>query len=489
MSASVPNADPRLFNPDLAPIPRASRDWTWLNMATVWMGMVHNVVAYEAAGGLMELGFSAWQALLATAIADAVLFVAMTLGARPGVEHGLPFCVLIRAAFGPRGAQIPVVLRGFVAMFWYSVQIYAGADAIDAVLSGLVPGWATPGSMMSANVAGLSLHLAIALAIFFAIHAVVVSHGVHRIRNFELVAGPLVIVIGAIATVWGLRVLHGLGPLFRMPSHLNGPHPWLTFAVGVTGMIGVWSSFAVNIPDLARFCRSERDQFIGQLVGLPVTQLVFMMMSVITTSASVAIFGHPIWDPMQLLLALHQRVLLVFGGATVVLATLSVNVAANIMPAAYDFLNIAPRLLRFPTAAMTVMIGGLLLMPWLWFRDAASIFRILGGLAALLGPVTGILLADHYLVRRGTLDTAALYRFDGIYAGHGGWNPAGLGAFAAGSVAALVGLVVPALAVLYDFSWFIGIAVAGSAYVLLAPSRRPGALPLDPARTSSPGPA
>ena len=489
MSASVPNADPRLFNPDLAPIHRAQRDWSWVNMATVWMGMVHNVVAYEAAGGLMELGFSAWQALLATAIADAVLFVAMTLGARPGVAYGLPFCVLIRAAFGPRGAQIPVVLRGFVAMFWYSVQIYAGADAIDAVLSGLVPGWTAPGSMLSANIAGLSLHLAIALAMFFAIHAVVVGHGVHRIRNFELIAGPLVIVIGAIATVWGLRVLHGLGPLFRMPSHLSGPHPWLTFAIGVTGMIGVWSSFAVNIPDLARFCRSERDQFIGQLVGLPATQLVFMMMSVITTSASVAMFGHPIWDPMQLLLALHQRVLLVFGGATVVLATLSVNVAANIMPAAYDFLNIAPRLLRFPTAAMAVMVGGLLLMPWLWFRDAASIFRILGGLAALLGPVTGILLADHYLVRRGALDIAALYRFDGIYAGRGGWNLAGLGAFAAGSVAALVGLFVPALAVMYDFSWFIGIAVAGSAYVLLAPARRPGALPLDPARTSSPGPA
>ncbi len=469
----IPDADPRLYNPDLAPIPRERRDWSWVNMATVWMGMVHNVVAYEAAGGLMELGFSAWQALLATAIADAVLFVAMTLGARPGVAYGLPFCVLIRAAFGPRGAQIPVVLRGFVAMFWYSVQIYAGADAIDAVLSGLVPGWTAPGWIpMSANVAGLSLHLALALALFFAIHAIIVGHGVHRIRNFELVAGPLVIVVGAIATVWGLRVLHGLGPLFRMPSHLSGPHPWLTFAVGVTGMIGVWSSFAVNIPDLARFCRSERDQFIGQLVGLPVTQLVFTMMSVITTSASVAMFGHAIWDPMQLLLALHQRVLLVLGGATVVLATLSVNVAANIMPAAYDFLNIAPRLLRFPTAAMAVMVGGLLLMPWLWFRDAAGIFRILGGLAALLGPVTGILLADHYLVRRGALDTAALYRFDGIYAGRGGWNPAGLGAFAAGSIAALVGLVVPALAVLYDFSWFIGIAVAGSVYVRLAATER-----------------
>ncbi len=476
---SVPGADPALFNPDLAPIERARRDWSWINMATVWMGMVHNVVAYEAAGGLMGLGLSAAQALAATAIADIVLFAAMIGGARPGVAYGIPFCVLIRAAFGPRGAQIPVVLRGFVATFWYAVQIYAGAEAIDAVLTGLFPAW----TRLAFPVAGLALNVAVSLALFFALHALVVSHGVHRIRNFELVAGPLVIVVGAVATVWGLGVLHGLGPLFRMPSHLTGPHPWLTFAIGVTGMIGVWSSFAVNIPDLARFCRSERDQVLGQLVGLPITQIVFTCMSVITTSASVALFGHPIWDPMQLLFALHGRVLLVVGGTTVALATLSVNVAANIMPAAYDLLNVAPRRFRFGTAALAVMVGGLGLMPWLWFRDAAGIFRILGGLAALLGPVTGILLADHFLVRRGALDVAALYRFDGPYAGRGGWNLAGLGAFAAGSGAALAGLVVPSLAVFYDFSWFIGIAVAGAVYVAVATSapvssrREPGCTP------------
>ncbi len=465
-----PSPDPGLYNADLAPVPQARRDWSWVNMSTVWMGMVHNVVAYEAAAGLMALGLDAVQALLAVALAYGLLFLAMWFNARPGTRYGIPFCVLIRSSFGPSGAQLPVLLRGFCAIFWFAVQGYAGSQAIDAILGTLIPAWAA----LTTPLLGLAIKGWLALALFWGLHAWIVSHGVHRIRNFELFAGPLVILVGLLATAWGLHVAHGLGPLFAQPSRLHGGRAWLTFAVGVTGMIGMWSTFAVNIPDLSRFVRSERDQALGQLVGLPVTAIVFTAMSVITTSATILRFGHPIWDPVALLLALHRPAVLLLGGATILVATLSVNVAANIMPAAYDLVNLLPRRLNFNSASLLVLGLGLLFAPWLWFRDAGSIFAVLGAIGGLLGPVTGIMLADFYLVRRQHLAVGELYARHGRYRASGGWNLAGIAAFLIGGVAALAGSVVPALAALGAFSWFIGIVGGAAVYAALA-RRVPGA--------------
>ncbi len=462
--------DPGLYNADLAPVPQPMRDWSWINMSTVWMGMVHNVVAYEAAAGLMALGLDAAQALLAVAVAYGLLFLAMWFNARPGTRYGIPFCVLIRSSFGPAGAQLPVLLRGFCAIFWFAVQGYAGSQAIDAILGTLIPAWAA----LTAPVLGLAIKGWLAVALFWGLHAWIVSHGVHRIRNFELFAGPLVIAVGLLATLWGLHVAHGLGPLFAQSSRLHGGHAWLTFAVGVTGMIGIWSTFAVNIPDLSRFVRSERDQAIGQLVGLPLTAIVFTAMSVITTSATILRFGHPIWDPVTLLLALHRPAVLLLGGATILVATLSVNVAANIMPAAYDLVNLLPRRLNFNSASLLVLGLGLLFAPWLWFHDAGSIFAVLGAIGGLLGPVTGIMLADFYLVRRQHLAVGELYSRHGRYRGRGGWNLAGVAALLIGGAAALIGSVVPALAALGAFSWFIGIAVGAATYAVFA-RRLPGA--------------
>ena len=477
--------DPGLYNADLAPVPQAKRDWSWVNMSTVWMGMVHNVVAYEAAAGLMALGLSAWQALLAVAVAYLLLFLAMWFNARPGTRYGIPFCVLIRSSFGPRGAQIPVVIRGFCAIFWFAVQGYAGSQAIDAIIGTLVPAW----SHLSTPILGMALKGWIAVALFWGLHAWIVSHGVHRIRNFELVAGPLVILVGVLATTWGLHVTHGLGPLFAQPSRLHGGHAWFTFAVGVTGMIGIWSTFAVNIPDLSRFVRSERDQVIGQLVGLPITAIVFTAMSVITTSATIVKFGHPIWDPVTLLLALHQPLILLLGGATIIIATLSVNVAANIMPAAYDLVNLMPRRLNFRSASLLVLGIGLLFAPWMWFKDADSIFKVLGAIGGLLGPVTGIMLVDFYLIRRQHLAVDELYSHDGRYQSRGGWNPAGIIALLLGGFAALIGSVVPALATLGAFSWFIGVGVGALTYAALAqrPMTMPGKAGPATARGAPPG--
>ena len=206
--------DAGLYNPDLAPVEKTKRRWTWINFSTVWMGMVHNIVAYETAAALMSQGFSVTQALMAIVLANVVLVVALWINGVAGAKYGLPFPVLVRAAFGYRGAQIPVMLRAFVAIFWFAVQSYAGSLAINALFGVFIPGWANLGHV---SLVGLPVNVGIAFLLFWILHAVIISHGMDRIRHFELWAGPMVIIMGLIAVGWAVSSAHGVGPLFAQP--------------------------------------------------------------------------------------------------------------------------------------------------------------------------------------------------------------------------------------------------------------------------------
>ncbi|GAA3317257.1 hypothetical protein GCM10020331_015450 [Ectobacillus funiculus] len=65
---------------------RKKRNWSWINFSTVWMGMVHNIVAYETAGSLLGLGMSVWQALGTVIVANIVLIMAMWLNGVAGAK-------------------------------------------------------------------------------------------------------------------------------------------------------------------------------------------------------------------------------------------------------------------------------------------------------------------------------------------------------------------------------------------------------------------
>jgi NCS1 family nucleobase:cation symporter-1 len=455
--------DPQLYNEDLRPAAAEERTWTWLNYSTVWMGMVHNIVAYITAASLLELGMSAGQAILTVVTANVFLIAAMCLNSVAGAKYGLPFPVLIRAAFGPRGAQIPVVVRAAVAMFWFAVQTYAGSVAVNAIIGALFGGWKS----LDGQFLGMAANNWISFAIFWALHLIVINHGMARVKFFELWAGPLVIVMMLALVVWAITKAHGLGPLFDRPSKVHGAAFWTLFGTSVTGLIGTWSTLVLNIPDFTRFSRSQRDQVIGQTIGLPITTVLFAFMSILITSGTVVAFGKPIADPVQLLIAFDNPFVLFFGGVALLIATLSVNIAANVVSPAYDLVNLFPRRLSFVRAGMISTVLSVVFVPWLWFDQAERVYNVLNVIGGALGPVAGIMLADFFFVRGRRYDLDSFYRRDGEYAYAGGWNPRALIALAVGLMCGLIGHIVPSLHSLNDYSWFIGLGIGGLAYLAL----------------------
>src|SRR5438045_3351069 len=95
-----------LYNPDLAPVPPARRNWTTYNYAALWISMAHCIPTYMMAGTLLAVGMNWWQALVTIALGNLIVLVPILLNAHPGTKYGIPFPVLARASFGTIGANI-----------------------------------------------------------------------------------------------------------------------------------------------------------------------------------------------------------------------------------------------------------------------------------------------------------------------------------------------------------------------------------------------
>jgi nucleobase:cation symporter-1, NCS1 family len=161
----------------------------------------------------------------------------------------------------------------------------------------------------------------------------------------------------------------------------------------------------------------------------------------------------------------------------ILLATLNVNIGANVVSPANDFSNLWPRRISFRAGGVITCFMGIALMPWKLLADYNTfIIGWLGGYAAFLGPVAGIMICDYFVVRRRVLQVDDLYLRGGIYEYSSGFNWRAVLALALGAGTALVGLEVPSMRFLYDYSWFVGFAVSFVVYYAMMKFYRPAVL-------------
>jgi NCS1 family nucleobase:cation symporter-1 len=197
---------------------------------------------------------------------------------------------------------------------------------------------------------------------------------------------------------------------------------------------------------------------------------VFAAMGVMITSATAIIYGQAIWDPVQLVGKFTSPVIVAVSMFTVVVATIAVNIAANVVSPANDFANAFPRFISFKTGGLITGLIGIAIQPWRLLADPNGyIFTWLLGYSGGLGSIAGVLIADYWLVRRRELHLEDLYLADGEYRG---WNWKAIGATALGCALAWIGLIMPMFKPLYDYAWFVGFFAAGGAYAALMMPRR-----------------
>ena len=448
--------DPELYNEDLAPVPLEKRTWGTYNYAALWVAMSVCIPTYMLASGLIAGGMSWWQAIGTILLGNLIVLVPMLLNAHAGTKYGIPFPVFVRASFGVKGANVPAVLRALVACGWFGIQTWIGGQAIFSMLKILSPGLPDYG-------------IWICFFAFWLVNMAVIWKGIETIRFLEGVSAPFMLVVGLVLLFWITGKAGGLGPVLSAPSKFHSTDAFLKFFIpSLTGMVGFWATVALNIPDFTRYAKSQRAQMVGQALGLPAAMTLYSFIGVAVTSASVVIFGEPIWDPVALLGRFHQPVVASFALVALLIATLNTNVAANVVSPSNDFSNLNPRLISFRTGGMITGVVGVMMMPWKLLSDfSAYIFGWLVGYSGLLGPIAGVMIADYFLIRGQALNVTDLYRRGGLYEYRNGFNYKAIVALAAGIAVALVGLAVPSLRWLYDYAWFVGFFAAGGVYTLL----------------------
>ena len=254
--------------------------------------------------------------------------------------------------------------------------------------------------------------------------------------------------------------------MLSTPSQFHSTHAFLiVFFPSLTAMVGNRAKIALNHPDFTRYSKSQTAQAWGQAFGLPVAMTLYTFVGISVTSASAVLFGHPIWNPILLIGAFHQPVVAFVALIAILIATLNVNIGANVVSPSNDFSNLYPRLISFRTGGLITGFLGLAMCPWkLLATPDAYIFGWLVGYSGLLGPVAGIMVSDYFLIRKTVLDVNSLYHREGIYHYAKGINPRAIIALVLGVAIALVGLVVSPLHFLYDYAWFVGFFTSGILY-------------------------
>ncbi|HEX4146074.1 MAG TPA: NCS1 family nucleobase:cation symporter-1 [Pirellulales bacterium] len=473
----------KYFSRDLAPISAAGRKWGTRDLAMLWISMAACIPTYMLASSLIEMGMDWRQAVTTIFLGNCIVLVPMIMNAHAGTRYGIPFPVYCRAAFGVRGANVPALMRALVACGWFGIQTWIGGMALHTLLAVELPAWTTtrelPGLEISAS------QLACFLA-FWLVNVLVVWRGMESIRLLLNIKAPLLIVLGLMLLAWAYHQAGGFGPILSQPSQFAAGQPkegqfWKFFFPALTANVSFWATLSLNIPDFSRFAYSQRDQVLGQVLGLPGTMGLYSFIGVAVTSATTVIYGAPIWDPVKLLTKFSSPLTLVFAMFALCLATLATNIAANVVGPANDFAHLWPKRISFRAGGLITGLLGILIQPWRLLANAeVYIDKWLIGYSLLLGACGGVLIADYFFIRRTRLDLAGLYRAHGPYWYRGGWNPWALVALAAGIAPCLPGFAVAAGLVdaaeagvadlwiqLYSYAWFVSFAISLVSYVVL----------------------
>ena len=468
--------DPRLYNEDLAPTMPAQRTWSTYNYIALWFSMSMEVTTYMLAASLIAGGMNWKQAVGTILLGNLIVLIPMLLNAHAGAKYGIPFPVFVRASFGPVGANIPAMLRAIVACGWFGIQSWIGGQAIAAMVAVLWPQAEHMPSVTWACFLG-----------FWALNMFVVWRGVESIRFLQSFSAPLMLVMSLTLLFWMLHKAGGFGPMLAAPSMFKTSASfWHFFFPSLTAMVGYWATLSLNIPDFTRYSKNQESQIVGQAIGLPVAMTLYSFIGIAVTSASTVVFGQPVWNPVTLLGKFHQPWIAFLGMVGLLIATLNVNIAANVVSPSNDFSNLAPKLISFRTGGLITGFLGLAMMPWKLMATFGSyVFGWLVGYSGLLGPVAGIMVTDYFLIRGTHLDSYSLYRRGGIYEYKNGLNPAAIVALVLGVAAALVGRFVPRVAFLYDYAWFVGFFLSGAIYYLMMFRAQVSEVRLVPAATDA----
>ena len=457
----------KYYNEDLAPTPISERTWSTYHIAMLWVGMSVCIPSFTMASSLVALGLSPWMSVFNVALGNILILIPIQLNSHAGTKYGLPFPVFARLAFGPIGAHLPSLSRALTACGWNAIQSWIGGAAVVSLVASFAPAF---GQMAAAPFIGFG--------IFLFITWFITVMGSESIKYLEAVGSPILILLTVMLFVWSIALASGagfsFGDLLKAHTDIEAVNASGGFAYvflgGLTANIAFWATMALNIPDFSRYAKSQKAQFRGQLYGMPVMMALCAFVGAIFAQSTKLAMGTAMFDPTTVLPLIQNGFIQFLVSVGVIIATLTTNIAANVVAPANGFSNVSPKRISYKIGVTVACLLAILYRPWWIFGGAgAYIFGWLNTYGGILAPVAAIFIADYYVVKKRNIDVMALFQGkEGRYWYQSGWNIKALIAWVLGFILPTMGnLGVGSLKWIAANGYIFGFVVAFIIYVLL----------------------
>ena len=393
-----------IYTDDTKPIHGNQREWGSWDIAALWIGIRVSIPVYMLASGLIASGMNWWQSILVIVLGHTIVIIPATLLGHAGTKYGISYPLLSKLIFGPKGNIFPTMVRAFLGCFWFGIQCWIGGMAVDSLIAAIIPNWAQ-----------ISGHLFICYGIFLLMNVYIAYTGSRAVKYMESYAAPVLIVMGLAVIVWAYKVSGGFGNLLAHSVAQGGKNNfWELFFPSLTAMIAFDGTIALNISDFTRHAKTQKAQITGQFIGAPVMTAFIVFVGICGTVASAISFGSPIWNPAELVSKFKNPLIVILFSIFIILATLTTNVAANLVPPGIIFSNLFSKFLTYKKSIIIVGFLAIVAQPWRVLENPNNyIYEVNGALATFLGPMAGIYLASYWLEYKSEIELVDLYRVDG----------------------------------------------------------------------------
>lgn len=464
-------------NEFLEPVPQYSKErkWEWFSILGFWIAEAMSISMYQVASSSITAGLSPGLAVCAVVVGHIIVSIPAMLTAMIGAKYGIGFPMMMRFTGGAApffdGSKILVAIRGAVCVIWCGTQTYQGGLCVQSMLEAIWPSFnnfpnhlPTSGGVTSAQLLCFFLFAIFQLPVLYL--------NVNQLRILFLVKIIVLPIFGIVLFGWAVGAAHGFGPIFDQKSNTGSTPLAVVFFRCTVSAIGPKATLALNIADFTRYAKKPKQVWWPQFIGLVILVSLCGFLGIVVTSATKVIYGVTTWNPLQVEALWENRAAQFFASLCWAFAILGTNISANTVSFSYDLTLWFPRWVSPRRGAYICMALGTVICPWYIQNSAKSFSSFLGGYAMFLGPISGIMAVDFYILRGRRLDLPGLYKVDGPYRYYKGFNIPCFIAYLCGLAPNLPGLAwvcgntnIPTGAIyLYSFSYVPGTCVAMAVY-------------------------
>ncbi len=448
----------KYYNDDLAPTSVAERTWTTYTITMLWVGLSICIPSLALASGLIGMGVSPWLGVFNVALGNLIILIPIQLNSTIGTTYGVPFPLFARLTFGIKGAHLPALLRAFTAMGWCSVQSWVGGGAFAAIIGCFAPRFLDPtwtinlpswGGMQTASAGTFYGFILFMFLIFF-----VAYNGIENIKWVQNIGGPILVVVMIGLLIWAGNYAgdagYGFWEVMKQPNDAalieqSGGMAFV-FLTGLMGNIAFWATVALNIPDFSRYAKSNKSQFWGQMLGMPIPMAFCAFVGAYFAQATKLVDGVAQFDPTAVFYYLDNKIVVFVAAIGVVMATITTCCAANVVAPANGISNINPKKISYRMGVLiTCLMAFFVLQAWWIYGSGGAYFNWLNAYGTILAPIAALLVADYWIVKQKRIDIRELFLPDGRYQYSNGFNVAAI-------ISWVVAFILPLMAYFVDTS-------------------------------------